>query len=108
MRRGEVPFVLVVVVAGELAAGERPFVLVLLPKGNGWAALEERREDETERREPVVRARRPSVVVVVVEKSEGRSEVGKGGEETKSDAIWISAVSTSGEPRTAFCSVVMP
>jgi hypothetical protein len=43
-----------------------------------------------------------------VEKSSGRTVVGKGGEETKRDAICISAVSRSGEPMTALCSLLMP
>jgi hypothetical protein len=60
-------------------------------------------EDERERREPVVRAC-PSVM----EKSSGRTEVGNGGDDTKSDAICISAVSTSGDPMTAFCSLLIP
>lgn len=47
---------------------------------------------------------RPSVV----EQSSGRVEVGNGGEDTKRDAIWISAVSASGDPSTAFCSVLIP
>ncbi len=51
---------------------------------------------------------RVTVSVVTAEKSSGRTEVGNGGEETKSDAIWISAVSTSGEPITAFCSLLIP
>jgi len=68
------PFELVPLVLDELPAGERPFVL------DTWR-VEDRREDERDRREPVVKARSS------VEKSEGRSEVGKGGEETKSELI---------------------
>jgi len=89
------PFELVPLVMDELPAGEYPFVL------DTWR-IEDRREDERDRREPVVRARSS------VERSEGRSEVGKGGEEAKSELIWISAVSASGEPRTAFCSLEIP
>jgi hypothetical protein len=74
-------------------------VVVVRVLGGRW---EEGREDEKDRRESEVRAC-PSV-----EKSSGRVEVGNGGEETKRDAIWISAVSTSGEPMTAFCSLLMP
>jgi len=68
------PFELVPLVLDELPAGERPFVL-------DTGRVEDRREDERDRREPVVKARSS------VEKSEGRSEVGKGGEETKSELI---------------------
>jgi hypothetical protein len=109
-RRGEVP--LVRLVREELPAGEWPVpvpvpvVLVLALCGAKEGRLEdERREEERERDdwiEPVVRARSS------VEKSEGRSVVGKGGEETKSEAICISADSISGEPMTAFCSLLMP
>ena len=74
-------------------------VVVVRVVGGRW---EEGREDEKDRRESEVRAC-PSV-----EKSSGRAEVGNGGEETKRDAICISAVSTSGEPMTAFCSLLMP
>lgn len=63
---------------------------------------EERTEEERDRRESEVRAC-PSV-----EKSSGRVDVGNGGDETKRDAIWISAVSMSGDPMTAFCSLLMP
>jgi hypothetical protein len=53
-------------------------------------------EDDMERME----AKRPS--------SEGKSEVGKGGEEANKEAIWISAISGSGEPITAFCWAEIP
>ena len=50
-----------------------------------------RREESTDRMEP-----------------SGRSEAGKGGEEANNDAIWISAVSLSGDPITAFCAIEIP
>jgi hypothetical protein len=53
-------------------------------------------EDEMERMD----AKRPS--------SEGKSVVGNGGEEANKDAIWISAISGSGEPITAFCWMETP
>ena len=77
-------------------------VVVAVVVRGGWR-LEETWEDERERREPVV-----SACPSAMEKSSGRTEVGKGGEETKRDAICISAVSTSGEPMTAFCSLLIP
>lgn len=39
---------------------------------------------------------------MVPKPSSGSSERGKGGEEAKRDAIWISAVSGSGEPMRPF------
>ena len=47
-------------------------------------------------------ARRTEELTDRMEPLSGRSETGKGGEEAKREAIWISAVSLSGEPMSAF------